>query len=280
MESLKILHRIYFDFNGNPDPYQEYLQTWEDQLPDYKIMHWNIDNLPINTCEYSKECFKQKDHAYLSDYFRWWILRKHGEIYLDTDIEIVNGEKFNILVEELENATEYHSFIGIELSTSGTYTAESVACKKNSPLTEFMCSLYENMGELSKIRREWTFCATRLPHLYFLNHLLGKKTSSTNDGWINVVDTPIICGQVKIYPQQYLSPLEKISTNYYANETWENVWGLNQESSQTCICHHFSNSYMENVIPSSSRKNVHYQDYLAQYKSNKQVNSEQAIITE
>ena len=243
-------------------------------------MHWNAGNLPIDICEYTRELFKEKDHAYLSDYFRWWVLREYGGIYLDADIEIINGEKFNTLVEELANTTEYHSFFGVELLDSKTYTPQSMACKKNSPLAQFMCSLYENMGELSKIRREWPFCATRLPHLYFINHLSAKKTSYTNDGWIDVIKKPVICGQVKIYPQEYLSPLDKITTNYYENGTWEHVWGLKQESTHTCICHHFSNSYMEGIVPSSSRKNIHYQDYLTQYRNNKQKKLEQPITTQ
>ena len=277
MDSLKILHRIYFGFDGKVDLYQEYLKTWEEQLPDYKIIHWNADNLPIDICEYTRELFKEKDHAYLSDYFRWWVLREYGGIYLDADIEIINGEKFNILVEELENTSEYHSFIGIELLKSKTYTAHSMACKKKSPLTQYMCSLYENMGEFSKIRHEWVFCATQLPHLYFINHLsTHKKNRLASNGWIEVIDNPIICGEVKIYPQSYFSPLDQIGTNYYINETWENIWGLTQVSPQSCICHHFSNSYLKNMIPSSSRKNIYYQDYLNLYKNNTQEN----IITE
>ena len=100
--SLKILHRIYFGFDGKPDPYIGYLKTWQEKLPDFEIRHWNADNLPIAACHFSRMMYELRDHAFLSDYFRWWVLREHGGVYLDADIEIVNGIIFRNLVEELE----------------------------------------------------------------------------------------------------------------------------------------------------------------------------------
>ena len=116
---LKILHRLYFGFDGKPDPYQGYLRSWEEQLPEYKIMHWNASNLPIESCYYSKLMFELKDHAFLSDYFRWWVLREHGGVYLDADIEVVNGSSFDRLIDELESDESIHGFIGIDNKVDG-----------------------------------------------------------------------------------------------------------------------------------------------------------------
>ena len=242
MESLKILHRIYFGFDGNPDPYQEYLQTWEEQLSGYKIMHWNADNLPMDICNYTKNLFIEKDHAFLSDYFRWWVLREYGGVYLDADIEIVNGEKFNSLVEELENTTEYHSFIGVECKFG--YTAHSMACKKNSPLTQFMCSLYENMGLIYHLRKKKELLAPQLTTLYFYDRGFIENFGVSN------TTAPIIVEGVMIYPKEYFSPLDYINQAPILNIT-------NLEN--TYLCHHFSGSW---IVKNDNPKPLILSDYL------------------
>ncbi len=231
MSSLKILHRIYFGFDGKPDLYSEYLQTWEEQLPDYKIMHWNAENLPIDTYEYTRELFKEKDHSFLSDYFRWWVLREYGGVYLDADIEIVNGEKFNTLVEELENTTKYHSFIGID-TYDGYYTAHSMACKKNSPLTQFMCKFYEELGVLRFWRRTH-FIAPIVVPLFFLQN---NTFEVTHGKLLNCLE-PTIYNNIKIYPKEYFSPISYTFTDNSIEHYLEDYSG------NTSLCHHYGSSW-------------------------------------
>ena len=263
MDSLKILHRIYFGFDGKVDLYQEYLKTWEEQLPDYKIIHWNADNLPIDICEYTRELFKEKDHAYLSDYFRWWVLREYGGIYLDADIEIINGEKFNILVEELENTSEYHSFIGID-THDGEYTAHSMACKKKSPLAQYMCEFYENLGIL-RIWRKTCFVAPMIVPLFFIQHGTFKKT----DGKFIDCFSPTIYNNVKIYPKDYFSPISYIfqdnSLDHY----------LEDYSSNTCLCHHYGSSWYteKDVAYQKTKKTFQRRIFLSAYLKIKKVSS-------
>ena len=242
MSTLKILHRIYFGFDGKPDPYQEYLKTWEEQLPNYKIVHWNVDNLPMDICDYTKKLFKEKDHTFLGDYFRWWVLREHGGVYLDADIEIINGEKFNTLIEELEKTTKYHSFIGVE-SVSAGYTAHSMACKKNSPLAQFMCSLYENIGSIYHLRKRKELLAPQLTQLYFYDR------GFTENFGVPDSTIPIIVDSVMIYPQEYFSPLDYVNQAPVLNiKNLENI----------CLCHHFSGSWTN----TGQRKVLMLSDYV------------------
>ncbi|SFB83697.1 Glycosyltransferase sugar-binding region containing DXD motif-containing protein [Brevinema andersonii] len=90
----------------------------------------------------------QKNGAFLSDYFRWWVLREYGGIYLDADIEIVNGEKFNQVVEELEQG-QHHSFMGFSGNGLPTYDwiAESVGSKKTL-LYQCLCVVYMIIWDL------------------------------------------------------------------------------------------------------------------------------------
>ena len=159
-------------------------------------------------------------------------------------IIFVGGEKFNILVEELENATEYHSFIGIELSTSGTYTAHSMACKKNSPLTQFMCSLYENMGLIYHLRKKKELLAPQLTTLYFYDRGFIENFGVSN------TTAPIIIEGVMIYPKEYFSPLDYINQAPILNIT-------NLEN--TYLCHHFSGSW---IVKNDNPKPLILSDYL------------------
>ena len=79
-----------------------------------------------------------------------------------------------ILVEELENTSEYHSFIGID-THDGEYTAHSLACKRKSPLAQYMCGFYVNLGIL-RIWRRTCFVAPMIVPLIFILHGTFKKT--------------------------------------------------------------------------------------------------------
>lgn len=239
MGELKVLHRIYFGFDGKPDLYQEYLETWKEQLPEYKIMHWNAENLPMDLNEYVTTHAKEKDAVFLSDYFRWWVLREYGGIYLDADIEIVNGKKFDQVVEELEQG-QHHSFTGFADNGLPVYDwiAESVGSKKNSPLSVFMCSLYDNMGPLSYLDKH-SIAAPNLLACYFAYHGCFIENNGKYSGDIDkIID---ILG-VRVYPKEYFQPvelypyrlIEKLGINLYAPNITEN----------TCLCHHASSSWL------------------------------------
>lgn len=232
--TLKILHRIYFGFDGKPDPYLGYLDTWKEQLPGYRIMHWNADNLPIGACDYSKMMYELRDHAFLSDYFRWWVLREFGGAYLDADIEVVNGEKFNELVEELEGDDRLDAMIGIDNYAGGWFTGHSMIVKPHSDFPTFMCSVYEEMGPIAFWRRKiFYMMAPQLCGLYFAtrgHHVDGMGTCPR-------LLEPTVRERVKIYPQDYFSPMTPSS------EKGSDGFVIDAYTPNTSLCHHFSCSW-------------------------------------
>ncbi|WP_343683501.1 glycosyltransferase [Asticcacaulis sp.] len=232
--TLKILHRIYFGFDGKPDPYLGYLDTWKEQLPGYRIMHWNADNLPIGACDYSKMMYELRDHAFLSDYFRWWVLREFGGAYLDADIEVVSGEKFNNLVEELESDDRLDAMIGIDNYAGGWFTGHSMIVKPHSDFPTFMCSVYEEMGPIALWRRKiFYMMAPQLCGLYFAtrgHHVDGMGTCPR-------LLEPTVRERVKIYPQDYFSPMTPSS------EKGSDGFIIDAYTPNTSLCHHFSCSW-------------------------------------
>lgn len=245
--SLKTLHRIYFGFDGKPDPYMRYLDSWKEKLPEFEIRYWNADNLPVNVCHFSKIMYELRDHAFLSDYFRWWVLREHGGVYLDADIEIINGKLFSQLVEELQNSDKHHSFLGIDNKTGGWYTGHSVASRANSPLTRFMCEVYEGLGHVSLWRRKiFYFMSPQLTSLYFAHH--GHNVDGM--GTMPNLDQPVISHGVKVYPQEYFSPLTPVMRGDLGG------FEIDAFTENTAICHHFSCSWHDAGSPYLKGRNV------------------------
>lgn len=228
--TLQKIHRIYFGFDGRPDMFSNYLKTWEKELPGFEIIHWNAQNLPMDINDYTCKLFEERDHAFLTDFFRWWVLREYGGVYLDADIEVVNGQGFTTLVKELESSRDFDAFIGIDERRSGWYTAHSMAARKGSDLASFMCEVYEGLDQLSVWRKKALYLwAPQMVALYFANnghHVEGMGTTP-------FLDAPIIISNVKVYPQDYFSPLAPTGQP-------KKPFVLSAYTKNTVICHHFA----------------------------------------
>lgn len=274
-KGLRKLHRIYFGFDGKPDPYLGYLKTWQELLPNYEIYHWDASNLPINNCYFSRLMFEYKDHAFLSDYFRWWILKEHGGVYLDADVEIINGNNFEMLISELENTTDFDAFIGIDSKIDGWYTAHSMASKPNSSIAKFMCETYESLGHVSMWRRKiFYFMAPQLTSLYFASNGWNIDGMGSYSG----LDSPVVIAGVKIYPQEWFSPIRPVVKDGIAG------FDIDSYTSNTCISHHFSCSWHDsdsiynNEIKSNKNLSLKEKiEMLGNRKSNKRKNLFQYI---
>jgi hypothetical protein len=232
-QSLKLLHRIYFGFDGKPDQFKAYLETWQQQLPDFRILHWNASNLPMDINAYVRDLYIERDHAFLTDFFRWYVLREFGGAYLDADVEIVNGNIFRTLIEQLEESPVCDAFIGIDEKAGGWYTAHSMASKPGSRLATFMCDVYGNFGAFKVWRKKGLyFWAPQVTALYFASHNHNLDGMGTSPG----LTAPIDVAGVRIFPQDWFSPLAPSGN---ANEPFV----LSGLSRNTCLCHHFACSW-------------------------------------
>lgn len=234
--SLRKLHRIYFGFDGQPDPFLRYLDTWRDQLPDFEICHWNARNLPININQYTTRLFSQKNHAFLTDYFRWHVLREFGGTYLDADVEVVDGPIYRKIIEELEDSTQFDAFIGVDERDGGWYTAHSMASKPQSKLARFMCDVYEDLPRFTPwLKHGFYFWAPQLTALYFAN--AGHNVEGM--GTTPHLDAPTVADRVKIYPQEWFSPISPTGDAAAP-------FSVNAATAKTALCHHFACTWHDN----------------------------------
>lgn len=85
----KIIHYCWFGHNPLSEMAQKCIESWKNFLPDYKIKEWNEDNFNVCMIPYTKEAYKAKKYAFVSDYARFWILYHYGGLYFDTDVEVI-----------------------------------------------------------------------------------------------------------------------------------------------------------------------------------------------
>ncbi len=84
----KVIHYCWFGKGLIPQSQLECIKKWKKILPDYEIKRWDETNFDVNICDYSREAYRAKKFAYVSDVARCHILYKYGGIYLDTDVEL------------------------------------------------------------------------------------------------------------------------------------------------------------------------------------------------
>ena len=87
----KVIHYCWFGRNPLPELAKKCIESWKKYLPDYEIKEWNEDNFDVNSIPYTKEAYKAKKYAFVSDYARFWILYNYGGIYFDTDVEVIRN---------------------------------------------------------------------------------------------------------------------------------------------------------------------------------------------
>jgi hypothetical protein len=228
----KILHRIFFNFDDTPDPFLPYLKTWREQLPDFEIMQWDKNNLPLDLNAYTTYMAETRNHAFLSDYFRCWLLTKYSGMYLDADIEILDGGIFRKIYEEAQEAADYTLFIGVESERNGNLTAHSMGVKngESHELLLFLMNLYEHVfsGAMRYFIKKNPI--PDLMSLYFRGLEDSEGYSLSTNGYFPGKINTVITKNVKIYSQDYFSPVSN-----YNNEVIVSAFSEN-----TCICHHFA----------------------------------------
>ncbi|HKL86799.1 MAG TPA: glycosyltransferase [Treponemataceae bacterium] len=234
----KILHRIFFNFDNGLDPFLPYLESWKKQLPDFTIMEWDKSNLPLDLNDYTRTLAEEKNHAFLSDYFRCWLLKQYGGAYLDADIEILDGDIFRKVYEDTQTSPDYDLFIGVESDKTGGLTPHSmgIKCGTNHPLLDFLMSLYENAfsGPLHHYLKRLPM--PDLVSLYFMEKEKKGYAVPSKKGLFFSIKEPLITDKISIYPQEYFSPLTERN-----NQKVIMVF-----TAHTCLCHHFAATWKQN----------------------------------
>lgn len=87
----KIIHYCWFGKGKHSDLINSCIDSWNRHCKDYQIMLWNEENFDVNATKFTKEAYKMKKWAFVSDYVRLYALYNYGGIYLDTDIYVLDS---------------------------------------------------------------------------------------------------------------------------------------------------------------------------------------------
>lgn len=118
----KTIHYCWFGRGEMPELARKCIASWHEFMPDWEYKLWNEDNFDVNQIPYTKEAYKAKKYAFVSDYVRLYALCNEGGVYLDTDVETF---------KPFDDLLHYAAFAGFEGSKHvplGTCVMASEAC--------------------------------------------------------------------------------------------------------------------------------------------------------
>ncbi len=203
----KIIHYCWFGGKPIPRKFKRYIKSWKKFLPDYKIKEWNETNFNTNITEFSKEAYKQKKWAFVSDVARFYVLKKYGGIYFDTDIEITKDIRF-LLKNQIWAGKEDNHYVG---------TAVIGVKNPNNKDIQNIFNIYKK----TKFDQVNIYKITSPQILTNYLASIGLRNGNINQKLIN---------DIHIYKKEYFYP----KTYTRKDEKY---------TSKTCIIHHFDASW-------------------------------------
>ena len=186
----KIIHYCWFGNNPLPQLAIKCINSWKQYFPEYEIKEWNENNFDVNIIPYTKEAYKAKKYAFVSDYARFWILYNYGGLYFDTDVEFI---------KPIHDIIEHGNFMGCE-NQSGKQIAVApglgIGSHSHHRFYKEILKYYEN---IHFINNDGSYNQTTVVE-YTTNLLLNKGL--VNSSSIQNIDNIII------YPSEYFCPLD------------------------------------------------------------------------
>lgn len=206
----KYIHYCWFGNKKLTKLAKKCIKSWKKYLPDYEIIQWNENNFDVNQTKFSKEAYKNKKWAFVSDVARVYALKKMGGLYFDTDM---------LLKENISDKINCNFFAGWE---SEYNVAAGVLWVKN-PNNDIMNRMWEFYVNNS-------FSVQNVYSISFPILLTGilKSYYNLKNNYQNVqkLDNDTI-----IYPRDYFYPISCDNTP-------------NQFTKNTCMVHYYIGSWL------------------------------------
>ena len=190
-----------------PEDNLKCIESWKKFLPDYKLMLWNEDNYDVNSIKFTRQAYQKKKYAFVIDPVRLQLLREHGGIWLDTDIEIKN----------LDPLLELPAFMSFESDT--LLHTGIVGSEKGAAWTD---EYWKYMNRKPFIR--WNGRLNKTPSTVIISRIL-KKRGVKLDNTFQIYDDSL-----HIFPKDYFCPKDyktgkiTITDNTYCIHHFAGSW--------------------------------------------------------
>lgn len=210
MSIPKTIHYCWFGHNPKPKLALKCIQSWKKYCPDYQVIEWNEDNFDISSCPlYVRQAYEVKKWAFVTDYVRLKVVREHGGIYLDTDVE---------LIKPLDALLEYSAYFGFE---DGRHIATGLGfgAEKGHPILKEIMDDYENIpfilenGEYDRLS-----CPKRNTSVFIRHGLIQNNQTQRLDDNTQILSAEWLC------PKSFESGLTTITKNTYSIHHFDASW--------------------------------------------------------
>lgn len=191
-----------------PEDNLKCIESWKKFLPDYKLMLWNEDNYDVNSIKFTRQAYQKKKYAFVIDPVRLQLLREHGGIWLDTDIEIIKN---------LDPLLELPAFMSFESDT--LLHTGIVGSEKGAAWTD---EYWKYMNKKPFIR--WNGRLNKTPSTVIISRIL-KKRGVKLDNTFQIYDDSL-----HIFPKDYFCPKDyktgkiTITDNTYCIHHFAGSW--------------------------------------------------------
>ncbi len=184
----KIIHFLWMS-ETKDEKTEACLASWRKHLDGYEIKEWNGKNFPYRDFVWTKEAVEAKSWAYVTDFFRLWVLYNYGGIYLDADV---------MLQQNFDTFLHHKVFIGTE------FTCQLGAhCIGSEVRNEYIKACLDFYHERHFLLDDGNLNMVPIPRI--MTYILIKKYNFT-DSLANFTDNPILLkNEIVIFPDNYFT---------------------------------------------------------------------------
>lgn len=209
----KVIHYIWLGGNPLPKKIVACMKTWKKYCPDYEIKRWDESNLNLDMCKYARQAYDAKKYAFSSDFFRFYILKEFGGIYLDVDVE---------LLKPLDELLDQKCFMGIECCGKNLSVSPGliVGSEKGGKV---VTDIYNNYLKDNFLHEDGT-----------INYetVCVKTTNYLKDNYNFEVKNELqLLKDITLYPSEYFCPIncetmedEFLTKNTYSRHIYLSSW--------------------------------------------------------
>ncbi len=192
----KKIHYVWFGGRELPATMRGLINGWRNAMPDHEIIEWNETNIDVRQHPYMYRMHSEKKYAFASDYARLMVLKEHGGIYMDTDVEVKKSlEPF--LTERFFLSFEFDHFISTCI----------MGCEPGHPLIQGLLKDYDD--------REDPVVNNILITMYLMDHYPEFRLNNRDQ---------VVGEGIRIFPKEYfVVPSFSEAHNFsqhHANNHW------------------------------------------------------------
>ena len=204
----KTIHYCWFGRGQKSPSVMKCIDSWKQCCPDYEIKEWNEDNLDINCCQFVKEAYATKKWAFVSDYVRLYVLKEHGGIYMDTDVEVI---------KPLDVFLSHSAFACFEDDVN--IASALIGAETENPWISYLLTYYDNRRFI-RLHGKCDMTA----NVEIITRMTAEKYDFKPDNTYQELE------DVVLYPKEYFCPKEfatkeiKATENTYAIHHFYGSW--------------------------------------------------------